>query len=133
MLLLLDYALKFSMSSLRGTGSKGEGNPFSFFEKLSKAQLLTVEYVPSLILIMAINYFKALHSNEKKLSQAQKYMFKGAVLSRYIFALRAIDFDVDAKGYPPQGPGTGGLSPFGLVGATMSFSTYFGLIYTALS
>jgi len=44
-LLFLDYGMKSLMTTLRVHGAKGEGDSLSFFEKTSRMQLLTAEYV----------------------------------------------------------------------------------------
>jgi hypothetical protein len=119
-LLALDLSLKFTMSNLRMNGAVGEGNVTSFFEKFSKIQLLTSEYVPVTILLMKMFVQRA----KSPLTTVERQILHVATWSRFIFALRAFDFTVNSKGYHMvKGPGSGflGLSMFGFVGATSSY------------
>jgi hypothetical protein len=118
-LLALDWTLKFTMSNLRMNGAKGEGDLNSFFEKFSKIQLLTAEYVPVTIILMKL----FMRSRKSELTMMDRILLHAATWSRFIFALRAFDFTVNAKGYnATQGrAGVSPISPFGLVGATTSY------------
>lgn len=121
-LLLLDFALKYAMSHLRVGGAKGENDRFSFFEKLSKVQLLTAEYVAPSVLLMVLTFLK----QDQKLSPFQRWLFVIFSASRYVFALRAFDNKVDSQGYANGVAGDPTkLSIFGFVGATASYVSGF--------
>ena len=122
-LLLLDFSMKQLMTTLRINGAKGQGQPMSFFEKASRAQLLTAEYTgPMCALIIAL-------AIKGPLSDWAKNVVKAMIASRWIFALRMFDFSVDASGYLNGKPITNPLHVYklsfpGVVGATLSYITY---------
>jgi hypothetical protein len=123
-----------SPPTLRVHGSRGEGERFSFFEKAHQVQLLTAEYTGPLVgLILAHVVF----SPAQPLRPVVRWLMRLAVVMRFVFALRMLDFKVDKSGYLAAGP-LGNprhlhkLSAFGVVGANGSYAAYLGLIVTLL-
>lgn len=129
LLALLDVALKFKMSLLRSAGAIGEGDKNSFFEKMHVVQLLTSEYTPVTSIVIALFYYMKQQQEkprDRKLSTRQRMTMLVAVCSRFVFVLRAYDNSVNANGAHKSGQ-KGAFSPYGLVGATLSYLSLFAL------
>ena len=128
-LLLLDVTLKSGMSLLRVSGAKGQGNSSSFFERFAKVQLLTTEYAApgaALFGLLYLQRFSQAGGSPPDDVSPHATAIKAFVGARALFALRSLDYGVNAFGYDVvNGPGLGSyVSPLGLIGATTAYISY---------